>query len=116
VAQVTEEPPVVVQIATGERVVFHYGNEYELTTRIQGLERYDRRWRLGFVGRRYPPPSHDLHFTGRGPDRTHKRQYAGDVTIDARSIVTVTPVERDVAKRFADGRRAYPVGDPRDKR
>lgn len=66
-------------------------HEYELITRVPGVERYDRRWRMGYIGE----SGLGFQFSARGPDRTHKAQYGGTQTLRADVIKSIRQVPRD---------------------
>jgi hypothetical protein len=70
------------------------GHEYVITT-LTRRQQYSREWRMGFLSR----TSQGLVFTCRGPERSHSKQYAGNVTIHPADITDVREVTKDVAKR-----------------
>lgn len=83
------------------------GSDYEIVTRVTGVERYDRISRMGFTGQSH---AGDLVFSARGPDRTHSNQYGGTQTIRPEHVKAVHKVESDHAKRYTA--RRYTRGKP----
>ncbi|SRR6266702_1813268 len=86
---------------SGREAALLTDHEYEIVYRIEGVHRYDRKARMGFIGTN---TSGQLLFSARGPDRSTKDQYAGTQTYESRWIKSVRQVARDPEKRYVERR------------
>jgi hypothetical protein len=80
---------------------FITAHEYIIWTRTS-QQTYAHRGRMQYMGRGPNENRYHLTFNARGPDRTHKDQYGGTQTLDARNIIKVEEVDRNPAKRYVD--------------
>jgi hypothetical protein len=71
------------------------GHEYIIITKTS-MQRYPRKWRMGFMG----AYGNELQFSARGPGGTHDNQYGGTQTVPLNIIQAAREVKRDDKRRY----------------
>ena len=87
--------------ARGQEEELLVGQDYEITYCIEGVQRVDRKMRMGFLG---TTTSGELQFDGRGPNRSTDGQYSGTSELRPTWIKAVRQVPRSLAERYTEKR------------